>query len=174
MPGKSAYAAPATLQTLVSRITGISRPAARAARREQGDFVIRISSGALGRLAAVGAPQRERGLVVPARRAELTLLPEPLGQPVLGLGVRAELEQAAVRLRGVVPLAGGRMRDRDGAARGLWPPGRRERADAGADGLVATLSRRQSGQVGRDAIASHVPTHWAWNPWPQLVTNLRF
>lgn len=34
-------------------------------------------------------------------------------------------------------------------------------------GGLATLIRRQSGQVGRDAIASHVPTHWAWNPCPQ-------
>ena len=47
---------------------------------------------------ALGDPvrrvERERRLVVLARRAELAQLPERLGQAVLGLGVGAELEQA--------------------------------------------------------------------------------
>ena len=65
---------------------------------------------------ALGDPvrrvEREGGLVVLARRAELAELPERLGQPVLGLGVGAELEQPAVRLGGLGPLGGGRLGDR--------------------------------------------------------------
>jgi len=65
---------------------------------------------------ALGDPVRrvecERRLVVLPRGAELALLPERLGEPVLGIGLRAHLEQAAVGLGGVGPLAGGGLRDR--------------------------------------------------------------
>ena len=53
---------------------------------------------------AVGRVEREGLLVVLARGAELALLPERLGEAVLGLGVGAELEQAAVGLGRVGPL----------------------------------------------------------------------
>ena len=65
---------------------------------------------------ALGDPvrrvERERLLVVLARRAELAQLPQRLGQPVLGLGVRPQLEQPLVRLGGLGPVGGGRLRDR--------------------------------------------------------------
>ena len=54
----------------------------------------------------------ERRLVVLARRAELAQLPERLGQAVLGLRVRAELEQPLVRLRRLGPLGRRRLGDR--------------------------------------------------------------
>ena len=64
---------------------------------------------------ALGDPvrrvERERRLVVLAGRAELAELPERLGQPVLGLRVRAELEEPAVRRRGLGPLGGRRLGD---------------------------------------------------------------
>ena len=46
------------------------------------------------------------------RGAVLTELPERLRQPILGLGVRPELEQPAVRLGRVGPLGGRRLGDR--------------------------------------------------------------
>ena len=61
---------------------------------------------------AVGRVEREGGLVVLARGAELTELPERLGQPVLGLRVGPELEQPAVRRGGLGPLGGRRLGDR--------------------------------------------------------------
>ncbi len=53
--------------------------------------------------------ERERRLVVLASRAQLTLLPERLGQAVFGLRIRAELEQPLVRLRRVGPLGSRRL-----------------------------------------------------------------
>ena len=61
---------------------------------------------------AVGRVEGERGLVVLAGGAELAELPERLGQAVLGLGVRAQLEQLAVRLGGLGPLGGRGLGDR--------------------------------------------------------------
>ena len=65
---------------------------------------------------ALGDPVRrvegERRLVVLAGGAELAELPERLGQAVLRLGVGPELEQPAVRRRGLGPLGGGRLGDR--------------------------------------------------------------
>ena len=55
---------------------------------------------------AVRRVERERGLVVLARGGELAELPERLRQAVLRLGVRAELEELAVRRGGVGPLRG--------------------------------------------------------------------
>ena len=60
----------------------------------------------------VGRVERERRLVVLAGGAELTELPERLGQAVLGLGVGTELEEPAVRGRGLGPLGGRRLGDR--------------------------------------------------------------
>ena len=60
---------------------------------------------------AVGRVEGEGGLVVLARRAQLAELPERLGEAVLGLGVGAELEELAVRRRGVGPLGGGGLGD---------------------------------------------------------------
>ena len=70
---------------------------------------------------AVGRVERERRLVVLARGAELTELPERLGEAVLGLGVGAELEQLAVRGRPRRPTA-------------RRPPGRSPGRPAGASG----------------------------------------
>ena len=65
---------------------------------------------------ALGDPVRrvegERRLVVLARGAELTQLPERLGEPVLRFGVGSELEQPAVGRRGLGPLGGRRLGDR--------------------------------------------------------------
>src|SRR6185436_201203 len=65
---------------------------------------------------ALGDPVRriegERRLVVLASLAELALLPESLREPILGLGVRPELQQPSIRLRRLVPLSGGRLGDR--------------------------------------------------------------
>ena len=65
---------------------------------------------------ALGDPvrrvQRERRLVVLASGAELALLPERLGEAVLRLGVRAQLEQPLVRLGGLGPLGRRRLGDR--------------------------------------------------------------
>ena len=61
---------------------------------------------------AVGRIEGERRLVVLARVAELTELPERLGQPVLGLRVGPELEQPAVGRRRLGPLGGRRLGDR--------------------------------------------------------------
>ena len=55
--------------------------------------------------------ERERGLVVLAGLAEEAELPERLGEAVLRLRVRAELQQLAVRRRGIRPLGGGRLGD---------------------------------------------------------------
>ncbi len=55
--------------------------------------------------------EREGRLVVLARGGELTQLPERLGEAVLGLCVRPELEELAVRGRGIGPLGGGRLGD---------------------------------------------------------------
>ena len=60
---------------------------------------------------AVGRVERQRRLVVLARGAELAELPERLGEPVLGLDVRAHLEDAPVRLGGRGPIGGGRLGD---------------------------------------------------------------
>ena len=54
----------------------------------------------------------QRRLVVLARLAELAELPERLRQAVLGLGVRAELEQPPVRLGRIGPLGRRRLGDR--------------------------------------------------------------
>ena len=59
----------------------------------------------------VGRVEGERRLVVLARRAELAELPERLGQAVLRLGVRAQLEQPAVRRGRLGPLGGRRLGD---------------------------------------------------------------
>ena len=56
--------------------------------------------------------ERERGLVVLAGLAELTELPERLREPVLRLGVGAELEQPAVRLGCLRPLGRRGLRNR--------------------------------------------------------------
>ena len=60
---------------------------------------------------AVGRVERERLLVVLAGGAELAQLPQRLREPVLGLGVGAELEQPLVGLGRLRPLGGGRLRD---------------------------------------------------------------
>ena len=60
---------------------------------------------------AVGRVERQGRLVVLARGPELAQLPERLGEPVLGLGVRTELEELAVRRRGVGPLGRGGVGD---------------------------------------------------------------
>src|SRR5215213_313292 len=56
--------------------------------------------------------ERERGLVMLAGGTQLAELPERLGEPVLRLGIGAELEQALVRLDGLSPLCCGRVSDR--------------------------------------------------------------
>ncbi len=61
---------------------------------------------------AVGGVELERPHVVLARRAQLALLPERLGQAVLRLRVGAELDEAPVGLGGIGPA--GRRRVRDG------------------------------------------------------------
>ena len=64
---------------------------------------------------ALGDPvrrvERERLLVVLPGGAELAELPQRLREPVLGLGVGAELEEPPVGLGRVRPLRVGRLRD---------------------------------------------------------------
>ena len=110
---------------------------------------------------AVGRVERERGLVVLARRAELAELPERLGQAVLRLGVGAELEQLAVRGRRLGPLrrpSPGRSPGRPAGAScavrltGLWACG----LDVGEGHEAVVLSGRGgrpgAGRVGGRAV----------------------
>ena len=60
----------------------------------------------------VGRVEGERRLIVLAGRAELTLLPEGLGEPVLGIGLGAHLEKLAVRVGGIRPQPGRGLGDR--------------------------------------------------------------
>src|SRR4029453_3898120 len=69
-------------------------------------------------------------LVVLPRGPKLTELPQRLREAVLGLGVLAELEQFAVRRRGIGPLGGGRLGDR-------------------LVGQLALLAREVDGSLGR-------------------------
>ncbi len=55
--------------------------------------------------------ERQRGLVVLAGRGQLALLPERLGQAVLGLAVGAHLQQPLVDPGRLFPLRGGRRVD---------------------------------------------------------------
>ena len=118
---------------------------------------------------AVRRVERERGLVVLARGAELAELPERLGQAVLRLGVRAELEQPAVRGGGLGPLGGRRLGDRlvgqlpllagqvDGAL-GLWSRrrgrsrgGRPFGARRGSASVDRVRARGHAGRMGGHA-----------------------
>src|SRR5207248_768487 len=80
----------------------------------------------------VGRVEGERLLVVLARGAELALLPEGLGEAILGLRVVAELEELPVRVGGGGPLAGRGLADRLLGELALQP-GRGDGAVAGLD-----------------------------------------
>ena len=60
---------------------------------------------------AIGRIERERSLVVLAGLSKLAHLPISLGQTVLRLGVRTQLEDALVDLGGLLPLGGSRRVD---------------------------------------------------------------
>ena len=61
---------------------------------------------------AVGGIECQRDLVVLARLAQLSQLPQSLGQAILGLRVRGELEDLVVDLHGLGPTSSHGMGDR--------------------------------------------------------------
>ena len=110
--GRSGCAKPVLPVSSTKILTGAFEPVLRrdgllAGLDEQDAEAVDVALGD-----AVGRVEGERGLVVLARGAELAELPEGLGEAVLGLGVRAQLEEPAVRLGGLGPLGGGGAGDR--------------------------------------------------------------